>query len=291
VAYYPQSATGLSYQTAPTTAGPTAVTVTASGSTNTKGIYATAMASATATSNFLALSLIFAGSVARYLLDVAIGAAASEVVVIPNLVLDRTSATNGFGDNQMIVFPLAVASGARIACRVASSAGSATQAVVVTIAASGDVVGIGSFVNYGATTADSGGIAVDPGAVIDTKGAYSQLTASTSAVAQWMHITVTQSGNTTPAVGAFWSIDIATGAAASEVVLIPSLIVGANASQQVPKSLGGFLTYIATSTRIAARASCSNNDATDRLIDVAILAGTAPVESSGGGAFAAGYVG
>jgi hypothetical protein len=40
----------------------------------------------------------------------------------------------------------------------------------------------------------------------------------------------------------------------------------------------GFLTYIAASTRIAIRASCSSNTATSRLFNAGVVGGTGPAE-------------
>ncbi len=140
--------------------------------------------------------------------------------------------------------------------------------------------GIATAVTYGADTSDSGGASVDAGGSADTKGSYTELSASTSAVIQALLMMMTGAGNGAPASNR-WAVDLATGAGGAESVLIPDLRLSIGSSPQVlvPKSYEA-LTYIAASTRLAARAASQITDATDRLIDVAVLTGTAPVESS-----------
>lgn len=284
--YYPQNATGLNYVTYP--AGPTATgtSLTSSASTNTKGSYAQFTASLGFTANAIEVNVIAGQANPRaFLLDIATGAAASEVVVVPNLMVDNTLNTAGSHTAASAFFiPLAIASGTRVAARVQCSTGSQSIEVSLTFAAAGGVAGVSSVSNYGANTGTSGGVQIDPGGTIDTKGSYAQITSSTSGVAQWVALNLGTRGNAAPS-SARWCVDLATGAAASEVVLIPDarFVIGTNPGTMVPRSKA-FLTYIASATRIAARASCSINDATDRLVDLVVLAATAPSETSGSGA-------
>jgi hypothetical protein len=160
----------------------------------------------------------------------------------------------------------------------------------ISLIAAGGVPGISTFVTYGANTADSGATSVDPGATPNTKGAYSQLSASTSAVIQWLSIVPSTGGNTGP-VSVRWYLDFATGAAASEVVLIPDMtfccMIDPSAFIGIVRPVSfNAMTYIAASTRLAARSSSSSTDATDRLLDVEVITGTAPAEPSTGGASA-----
>jgi hypothetical protein len=82
-----------------------------------------------------------------------------------------------------------------------------------------------------------------------------------------------------------WQFDVATGAAASEVVLIPDIRICSATSE--PKAIAAyrshdFLTYVAAATRLSFRGSSGINDATDRLLDVSVLVATAPTEGSSG---------
>jgi hypothetical protein len=289
VSYYPTSATGLNYVTAPP--GPTAsivVTLTASGSTNTKGAFAELTSSLGFTCNFLELGWVSAtvGGVS-FLWDIAIGAAASEVVLIPDLLADYSGSSLCMGTLETI--PCGITSGTRVSARCQCSTASATLSAYAAFAATGGVPGVVSFVNYGSLTATSKATTIDPGGSANTKGSYSQLAASTSAVVQSLLVTLSLNVNSAPSTF-LWAADVAIGASASEVVLIPDFRTRcfvATGMALVPMSRH-FLTYIAGSTRIAMRASCSGTDATDRVISASLNAGVSPGESGGsaGGAWA-----
>jgi hypothetical protein len=81
-----------------------------------------------------------------------------------------------------------------------------------------------------------------------------------------------------------WSIDIATGGAGAETVIVPDLICASLAStvDGVVPSAFAVPVHIVTGTRIAARAKCTITDATDRLIDL-ILIGIGGTLVTGGG--------
>jgi hypothetical protein len=155
---------------------------------------------------------------------------------------------------------------------------------VLTLSKAGDTPGITQWTNYGSDTSDSTGVTLTPSTFANTKGAFAQLTASTSAVVQCV---MQMYGCAPPPTTAMvWRADLATGAGGAEVVLIPDQTCfesNLNAFQDfmmVPRSRT-FLTYIAASTRIAMRVSCSA--AGSVTMDAALLTGTAPAEPSGGG--------
>lgn len=279
--YYPQSATGLNYITYP--AGPTAqgLLVTSNAAANTKGSYTEVVASAPFTANGMFIEFVAVSLSAQALFDVAIGGSGSEVVVIPDLI------ASGLGGSSVrgaftVFFPLAVSSGSRIAIRSQDSTGGGQSRVAVTLVAAGDTPGCSTFVAYGADTATSLGALIDPGGSADTKGAYTQLTASTSAVGQYAVLVTNGSGNAAPSV-ALWAMDLATGGAGSETVLVPDL---RGAATTDPGKWGSpafsFPTYIASGTRVALRASCNITDATDRKFRAALYLATAPAEPSSG---------
>lgn len=295
MAYYPQSASGLGYITYPVGPAANVTYPTSSASTNTKGSYTELAASVSITSNAAIIYLTFVDTATarRTLYDFATGAGGAEVVVIPNLMNDASISGGGNSGDHMGCYwlPWKVASGTRVAARIACSVGSCQPGIGLTLIAAGGVDGITSFTNYGADTSDSGGLEVDPGGTIDTKGSYTQFTASSSAVIQSLTIGFSLQGNSAPQ-NTSWAYDIATGAAASEVVLIPDIRMNTaaqtvNAATALPRAVT-MLTYISASTRIAIRASSTVNDATDRLTDLILLTGVAPSEPSGasGGAWA-----
>lgn len=291
MAYYPQNATGLNYITYPNSAtADGGVALTSGGSANTKGSYVQVVASTTFDSNFAIINVNFTSNTIgdQFLLDIATGGAGSETVVVPNILMTGGTAGTARWGTQAYGVPLQIASGSRVAARCACSTASHNLSFTITLVAAGGVNGVSSFTNYGANTGTSGGIAIDPGGVANTKGSYVEITSSTTAVAQWIGVMFTLGGNTAPASGSQWCIDIATGGAGSETVLIPNLAV--NGVTQTGWGLFprfyGMLTYIASGTRIAMRASCAITDATDRVITAALLTAVAPSEaSSGGGSF------
>ena len=284
MAYYPQNATGLNYITYP--AGPTvgsATVVTAHASINTKGSYAEITASTCFTCNAVWIDCYGGSSTAgvEYQLDLATGAGGAEVIKIQNMTLALATVTDATEKDSRF-FPLAIAASTRVAARVAATTGGVNLRCGLSIAAAGGVAGIATFVGAGPSS-------VDPGGSANTKGSYTQLFSSTSAVIQWLHVGGVSALST---VGSAWYVDVATGAGGSEVVLISDLhhAVGPTGGAVRP-TWHHVLTYIAASTRIAARASCDNTTVGSRPIDVTLIGGTAPSESGSGGAFAAAYVG
>lgn len=288
MAYYPQNAVGLNYIQYPaTTPVTTGLQLVAPGSSNTKGSYAEFVASSAFECNYVHVTVRATVATAGrlYLFDIATGAGGSESVKVPNLTAEGTSTNSSVYGHGLYPIPWQIAASTRIAGRCQCSTASEVMTVTLKLIAAGDVDGIDTFVNYGANTADSGATQIDPGATADTKGAYSQLTASTSAIIQYLLLIATYGHATVGTAG--WFADLATGAGGAEVVLIPdnafysATNAGGNPALH-PRSYP-YLTYIAASTRLAVRASCSVNTATVRLFDANIIAGTAPAESSGGG--------
>jgi hypothetical protein len=247
-----------------------------------KGTYSEFVSSLAFTANrvtVLVLSTVLNAAARLYLIDLATGAAGAESVVLPNLMTEGapTSGTASHGEVHAS-FPLAIASGTRIVIRTACNAGGETCTVSLTVVAAGDTPGCATFVNYGADTSDSGGTVVDPGASADTKGSYTQLAASSGAVAQVLVALFTVRGNPA-AASAQWAVDVATGAAGAESVFVPDLRLGTASTNELRLNLRAappLLVYIAASTRISVRASCDITDATDRLLDAAVLVATAP---------------
>lgn len=292
MAFYPQSTSGLAVTTYP--AGPTVggAQITG-GSANTKGSYTEVIASSAVTTNSINLVCFtgtnFTDGFAQ-LLDLATGAGGAESVIIANLCTDMANTTVAYDGVFQATFPARIASGTRVAARCQGTNASSLMGIAVTTIAAGSMEGITSFTTYGANTADSGATQVDPGGSINTKGSYSEITSSTSALAQFGLVAAAFQGHSFSggtAVGGTWAIDIATGAGGAETVLWSDLRVRAvdnvSACMTYTGRMHGFLTYIPASTRIAARASSDSVAATGRLIDVAVICGTAPSESSSGG--------
>ncbi len=287
---YPTSASGLNYITYPVGPTATGVTITANASNNTKGSYTQLVASTPFACQMIQVSIQAGTSAAdiTYLLDIATGGAGSETDIVANLLVDNQNTISANESVRQFIVPIAIASGVRLSARCQCSTGSDTLEIAVTLISTNGAPGLTSAVTVGASTGTSRGTQIDPGGTANTKGSWVQMVASTASTYQWLMLMMDNFGQTSPAASARWAIDIGTGGAGSEVVLVPDLRVARGTTPIVcAPTMYPILTYIPSGTRVAVRASCSINTATSRLFDAAIVFGVAPVESgSGGGAWA-----
>ena len=236
---------------------------------NTKGAWVQLTAATADEATWIEVTLAPNSSGGRYMVDIGLGAAAAEVVLLPNLMFDSSLAANSAA---VYRFPVNIPAGTRIAARAQGATTSTTIGVSITLGSgdAGTLAAPGSVQAYGVSTADSGGTQVDPGGVANTDSAWVELTASTSAAAQWLVIAF---GHNDSAIttSARWLVDIATGAAASEVALISDLFVQGGSGEESPNPrTSAFALTIPAGTRIAVRARSSSIAATDRLLDVAV---------------------
>jgi len=204
------------------------------------------------------------------LIDIGIGAAAFEVVIISNIEFGQ--GLTGIAHLEHVFIPFSIPAGSRISTRIQSVSPSGVCAVAVTMVYGETAPGSipSKATTYGANTADSGGVSVDPGATADTKGVYSEITASTTSPIRWLLISL---GNQSNAIRTYcrWFVDLAIGAAGSEVVVIPNIPVRASSvADGIFGSLISLPCTIPVGSRIAIRAECSINDATDRLFDAVV---------------------
>jgi hypothetical protein len=264
------------------------------GVAHTKGDWTEIDASAAVAATGLILSYNVSG-LGDFLLDIGAGGAGAEVAIVENIPGQRQTGSSNL--LFCIYVPIAIASGTRLSARFQSTTGVGTyrlQAYLV----SKDTVGFDectTAVTYGADTADSGGAEVDPGATIHTKGAYTELSASTSADIKWLIVGVGNKNNTAR-TDAFFLVDIATGAAASESVVVPNLCFIASSTMDsiTPQYYPAIPIEIASGTRLSARAQSGINDAGDRLLDLIVIGlnGTASGGGGGGrGHFSASFMG
>jgi len=249
------------------TSRPTAVVC--GGSAHTKHTSYTELLAATA---FQAQGIIVqilrdAGAPVDGLIDLGIGAASSERALISNIGWFNIS------DFCFVYyyFPLKIAAGSRISGNAQSTAATQNPKVQVTLVGGGPFgqEGFTEVTTYGANTADSGGVSVDPGAAANTKGAWSEIVASTATPIRQLLIYLGNQVNTGRAT-ASWHFDVGVGAAASERVVIPNLMTNnfLNFNEFRPNTYGPIPCYIPSGSRIAMRAQCDITDATDRTFDV-----------------------
>jgi hypothetical protein len=190
-------------------------------------------------------------------------------VVVPDLLF---SSRLGHPSAQWI--PITIPVGVRLNVRCQST--STTNIPQVTVTLIGGTFAGGptysKMLAYGVNTADSGGTEVDPGGTANTKPAsYTTIAASTTSAAKWLFIAFAAAADSAK-VDCSWLVDIATGAASSEIILIPDILVGAQTASDVitPQLAGPFPVDIPVGTRLSARCQCSTNVDVDRDLDMAL---------------------
>lgn len=252
-----------------TTSGSTQLTGNASA--NTKMTSYTTLVSSTAFASFGILLAIGDSGSGDYLIDIAIGAASSEVNLISNLLWSRQLGSGG--RTYSVFIPIYVPAGVRLSARHQSSTGSNNLDIQATLCGTKGLFPLPfkKVTSYGPATGDSGAVSIDPGGTINTKPAtWTQIVAATTDEIHWLIISIGNQANATR-TGASWLLDIGVGGAGAEVVKIPNLRLsaGTGADEMNPQYYS-VPCYIPSGSRIAANAQCSINDATDRLFDLAL---------------------
>ena len=214
------------------------------------------------------------------LVDIGVGAASSESVVISNIAF--VTPGDGSLGPYSLTLPLTIPSGSRVSARTQCSAGSRDLGVGVHLGTEAAFGTSSSNITLGADTSASVGTVVDPGGSANTKGAWSQLVASTSADIDYLVVCIGTVANPTVGVDASFLVDIATGAASSESVIIPNISFGTDNLEVNSQRHIVFLQNIPSGTRVAARSQSTETDATDRLLDVSIIGCNMTAPSSGG---------
>jgi len=244
-----------------------ALTLLTSGTANVKGDYVQLISALGFAARGIWIDISNGSAIgSQIILDIAADAAGGTtyLVVIPDLWVPNA---RDFVRSRVFI-PKSFTSGSSIAARIQSAGSGVTCTVAILLDSQGQLPTIASITalnvsTSGATNATS----IDPGGVANTKGGYTEIIPSTAEAYDGL-IVVAALDNTTVGAAQNWLVDIATGAAASEVVAIPNLhfladtardgIINPNAV--VPIS-------IPISTRLSANPQCDSIDATDRLID------------------------
>lgn len=240
-----------------------------SGAANTKGSYAELLASSAVDAHSIILYVAESAStsIESFLIDLAVGAAASEQIIIPNFQYNQRSL---YGEKvvSFIRLPFPIPAATRISARCQSATASAVvRMAVMVVSGSNDEI-IGKVYDYGTLTASSAGTSINAGASANTKGSWTELVAS-SAELKGLFVTIGPIAGGAQDAGFF--LDIGIGAAASEQVIIPNLHLwvetdGSLISQGVWPI---FWVPVPAASRIAARVQCTTADATYRIVRVA----------------------
>lgn len=247
--------------------------VAASATPNTKGAWIQLIASTLQDCYWIVVegsNSTTAATNVRGLLDIGIGAAAAEVVLIPDLLMGYChSGVSGF--SRFYAFPLYVAAGTRISARFANATASKTIGVSVHLYGGperpGDVWAGSQVDAYGITAASSQGVAVTPG-VSGAFGTVTQIVAATTRQHAGLVLGVQPAGQTA-AAAQIYNISVMLGAA-TEVEIAANRQA---AIDSTPRCVGplpyDFISRaIASGERLSVKAS--QHSTTAQPIDVAL---------------------
>lgn len=262
---------------------PQTKTLTADSTSHTKGAYteidASTLAEWAGFTFTLSASQSATGTDTSTLMDIAVGAAGSEVVVLENLPV-------GYNDYRMTVdVPLRIPAGVRVAGRIQGAVSSDTTGGAFIPWAGSGFTGARSYqsaVTYGADTSTSRGVTVtaDTG-TNDTFGSWAVIAASTSAPIQAMLVGVQMNGDSDIGITP-WRLEVGFGASSSEVT-IATLQQNANSSEQVTFGTAAGRTFgtppqlltttvgIPEGARLVARLATGLSTTTTPAVDVVII--------------------
>jgi hypothetical protein len=249
-------------------------TITSGASNNTKGSWYEYIASTPFSASGIILFPNYASDYS-FLVDIGIGAAGSEIPLISNLLRNSVGVNTRFFGTPIFV-PLGIPQGSRIVGRAQSSLGNQGVRFGITLLR-GDHIGqpLQRIDTYGANTATTYGTTVDPGGVAHTKGAWVELSSGLLAPTKGFSLGFSDRGNAAKA-SSDWLFDVGIGAAGSEQVILGNVpLLCLTGASPLAYIYTPFLPFaIPSGTRVAARSQCSVTDATDRLIDVILYAGS-----------------
>lgn len=256
-------------------------TITANATAGNDGAYTQLIASTA--NDYFGLHVILqqGGTVGTIgLVDIAIGGAGSEQVIVPDIPF-VTFTANKRGGGFSFWLPIHVPKGSRIAARVHRSA-VASQAINICLIGHTNPSRYMPYFHrattYGTVLASARGTQVDPGGTANTLAPASpvELVASTTNPITAMFVMCTKAASAAAATTAWNSVEIYVGAASSEQVLIPEFPAWdfndtADYPNQFSVGIGPFFVSLPAGVRLSARARSDNITAGVREQQVSVL--------------------
>jgi hypothetical protein len=246
-------------------AGSSGIAITASGSTNTKGAYTTLIASTAFDACWMGVTIDVTSGTGTFLVDIAIGAAASEKVVVNNL-----AGCAAFVNEicSFYFFPITVPAGTRISARGQSNTASAGCNVAVQLfdGSFTQMEGAAGVDSIGALTASSHGTTITAGAS-NTKGSYTSLGVTAR---DYMGLLIGLDNQVSPSTDTHFLLDIALGAGGSQQVIIPDVAGfwdNVAYAAPLPASWGPYFISVPNGTNLWARCQTGSGSST---IDVSV---------------------
>lgn len=199
------------------------------------------------------------GNQGSLLVDIGVGTAGSEIVIVSNIMRDAT--TGSYREGSIGYIPIAVAKGSRVAARVQSTQSSGEIGFQLRVQYAGNWAddSLQHATTYGDNEADSGGVAVTPSSTVNTKGAWHEITPATARDHEALMLCPADGADITRALQS-QLIDIGFGASGSEVVAISNIAIsmGATGNEVCPKTIGALSIHIKQGTRMAIRTQTSS---------------------------------
>jgi hypothetical protein len=208
-----------SFGTSTATQGGT--TVTGGATAHTKGSWVQLDASTSFDATVFALYVVVQFQDTLYLLDVGIGAAGSEQVIVPNFLISQS-----VGLVSELLLPIGVPAGSRVAVRCQDNFGSSNLYVTGMLYSGGwgNDPTYQTMTAYGVNTAASNGTIVDAGAVANTKGSWTQIVASTTTTMKAFMMSAIRPAPATSITADFSVLaDVGVGASGSEQALLSNM--------------------------------------------------------------------
>lgn len=245
--------------------------VTAAGSADTKGSWAELISSTSESAVMIVVHIMHgtpSGSGNDFLIDIGVGAAASEEIIVSNLIGSRPTTITGSAESKQYAFPINISKGSRIAARIQCSNASFVANVTVGLMAGSfsSASPAANVVAFGDNTGDSGGTLIVPAQ--NSKGSWAELVASSDEI-KGFSLGFGTAGNTnmTTLRNAY---DIAVGSAGNEEIILHDYIIRATDQEIIaPSSSNYYGISVAEGERISARASSSSSN-TDRNLDLVL---------------------
>lgn len=277
-------------ETAENAAATEGITITANSTINTKGAYTELIASTASSAVMMRLTVhTDTTNVSNMLIDISTGAASSEVVLIPDIMLYADSGANQQNPPTTAEILVPITSGTRIAARVQAAVSSDVCYITMSLFSSTFTIDSFAATAFGVDTSNSSGSLVpDPGGTANTLGAYTEVSSSLPHDITHMLVSWGNNGNLVFGNDFMWMYQLSTGAASSEVVKQAGMQVVGSAAETLAPTFA-LVPFIASSgTRVAVRCQCSATNATDRLLDMSFIGlnSAATVPGGGGGGIA-----
>jgi hypothetical protein len=192
------------------------------------------------------------GTQRNYFIDIAIGAAGAEVVLIPDL---WVSVSGALAFSQLFLVPVAIPKGARLSARCSCSSASGTATVSCQLFSDDLLRGSpkGPVVMYGGTVANSGGVM--PAVSANAEGAWSQLVAATTFHHSHLMLSAGKLYSDIGMNAERFAVDIGIGASGQERELITDIPLGSSTALDLPRPsvVGPIPTRVPKGSRLALR--------------------------------------